>query len=635
MDVIQLNDKSLSKIIVSLLPWACIILPLLALTGLLIADRSDLMLSGIYLFLGVFLAGVVTLLFPRPFQRYIEVEESKVPATNSVNSFLFFTLLFIVSIILLIRSDNRPLLYFILIASMSCNILWQIQFKKSQQTTFIIIGQMVLLSLNLAWGQTLKLPFYFGDGDLLYHFKWVGAILDSGHVTALLGDYQYFPLLHILNTELTLLSSGDIKTVYFMLSGLMFTVSIPLTYLLVKLVTHNSSLALSAALIYTVSREFMYYEMYTLTRTMAFVICVMILYLLLCEKHRLKCLSLAIFLILPLVVTHQITLIIFTFILILIVILGVVLYRRWDYIPYSFPVLFTVTYLGYWFYLATAFLDLGFSQLINTDNIVSLPQSGGLKLPWQAHLFNNLDYLIIEFLAILGVIALMRSAKERNKLQILSLLALIGLSFFLPGPSNYILPLTLAYRVPILVLPFIALASGAAIWFIMQQRLNGLLTGYVSSVMAAFLLIIYSFVTPVLLSGQTDVDLSGITGLQNKKYFTQAELSALVYTAINYAGLSGITDLSACNYLSNYLGIPGVSKMIYMLNPDSMDKGYFLFRSSEYKTRRQLPFLYFERGTRDVVLNYKAGIDDSVFSSWWEQDKVFDNGATELYYKYQ
>ncbi len=632
MDNSGLKAKGLPRVIAAILPGACIVLPLLAILGLFFAGRSDLVLSGMYLFIGTFLAGLVALFFPRPFQEELETEEPENPNKSNLNLLLLFVLLFIISIILLVQYDSRPLFYFILIAAMAGIILWQIMQNPGRLNTGIITGQMILLSINLAWGQTLKLPFYFGDGDLFSHFNWVGKIIGSGHVTNTIGDYQYFPLLHILNAQGTLLTGLDIPQNYFIVSSLMFATSILLAYLIVKLVTRNTTLGLISALIYTLSREFLHYEMYTLTRTMAFVICLLMLYLLLSEKHGFLNHLLAVCLIIPLVLTHQITLVIFAVILFLIIITGALSYRRWDRIGYSFLVLLTVTSLGYWLYLATSFFDAGFTQIMNIDNTISLPPSGELKLPWQAHLAGNLDYVIICLLVLLGVTAILRSSRPRDTLHIMAIVSLAGLFFFLPGPSNYILPATVAYRVPVMVLPFIALAAGAAIWFMMQQRLKDSPAGYASCFLGIILLVGYSFITPILLSGQTDTDLSGVLGRQNKKYFAQAELSAMNYTATNYSELAGLADITAEHYLSKYLGIQDAKSMTYRLDIDSIEEGFFLFRHREYASRGQLPFLYFEQGKRDMVVNYKNGIDDSAFSDWLSQNKVFVNNAATLYH---
>lgn len=85
-----------------------------------------------------------------------------------------------------------------------------------------ILFKIILLAANIIFGQTLKLPFYFGGTDILPHLHWIETLLANQHVTPELGSYQYFPLYHIFNAIGQLLTNLDLQTAYFAIIGLSF-----------------------------------------------------------------------------------------------------------------------------------------------------------------------------------------------------------------------------------------------------------------------------------------------------------------------------------------------------------------------------------------------------------------------------
>jgi hypothetical protein len=64
---------------------------------------------------------------------------------------------------------HYPLVYFLLIALFSGVLFLQIISVRPKWTDSLIVRQIIILSLNLIWGATLKYPLYFGDTDLLVH----------------------------------------------------------------------------------------------------------------------------------------------------------------------------------------------------------------------------------------------------------------------------------------------------------------------------------------------------------------------------------------------------------------------------------------------------------------------------------
>jgi hypothetical protein len=216
---------------------------------------------------------------------------------------LIFIVLYILSLIILAQEGVRPPIYFILVVLMAGIVLIEILGIESgnNHRRGIILTQIAFLAMNIIFGQTLVLPLYFGGGDLLYHMGFIASITESGQAipdVTFIGDYQYFALFHVFNASGVLVTGMEIQTTYFILNGLVFITSILIVYLLAKQVTTNTRLALLAAFLYSMTREMLFNGMYMNTREMAFLFCLLILYLLVRRTWHFRILALV--LILPL-----------------------------------------------------------------------------------------------------------------------------------------------------------------------------------------------------------------------------------------------------------------------------------------------------------------------------------------------
>ena len=184
------------------LPLICLALPLAVAVILLLAGRLDLLYAGLPIMASVLLAGLVGLASPGLFGTPLERDEcAETSGGVFLNLSLLFLLLFTLSLYLLFRFEARPLTYFVLVAMMAAVILVETQTAGIKTRGGLVVLQITVLSLSLAWGPTLRLPFYIGDGDIASHLYLAGTIAGSGHITSALGDYQFFPLFHVLNAR--------------------------------------------------------------------------------------------------------------------------------------------------------------------------------------------------------------------------------------------------------------------------------------------------------------------------------------------------------------------------------------------------------------------------------------------------
>lgn len=551
---------------------------------------------------------------------------------------LLFILLYLISLCLVVGSESRPLSYFLLVAAMVSLIFVEILSTDQEHSgrVWLILVQMVFLSLSLIFGQTLKLPLYFGGGgDVLVHMHYVSTIVESGHVTSAMGDYLYFPLFHVLGATETMVTGMNLKTSYFLFNGLAFITSIPLVYLLARQVTKDTHLPLVAALFYSQSSVVILGGMYTVTRTVAYVLCLLVLYLLVRAKGNLTLRGIAVFLILPLILMHQSTLIIASGILVALLIGELILYHRSERVGYNYLMLFCIAYLGYWTYVAYPFFSSMVTVLAATTEPVVISSGATLQQdPLTTHLLRYMEFSIAAFLAMLGIVSkLSQSRQVASYGHVFALFALGALLFYLPGPVTLLASSLLSYRLPLPLSPFITLAmAGGSLLFVQQAATNR--QGWKTmTTVGISLLIIFSFSlsSSIITANSTDLNLK-VLGNEPRSYYTEAELSAFSFCAQRKRNAPIYTDYHSGRYFEGYLAMPAISTYGEVFNIKQIKKGYFLFRKEELQSRGQLQFQTKVRHGFGLETHiYRVGDAPDLESTWSEQDRIFDNNSVEIY----
>ncbi len=629
--------ENLPRFLGRTIPWLCLVAVALALIITFAVGRGDLALRGLSIAIPLTLASITAIAKPGLFQQETAAIPSSAKPYFRHFAFLFF-ILFVLNLCFLLSSETRPLTYFILTAVMAGIILIQILVSEgdNNKQKAIILAQIVFLFLGITMGQTLKLPLFFGDTDILGHMSHISFVIEEGHVTESMLDYQYFPLFHIFNAIGVFITDLPLEKSYFVLNGLMFAFSIPIVYLLTSRMTDSERLPMTATLFYALMSGIIFAGMYTITRTMAFMISFMILYLLLRSRHDWRFRALAIFSLIPLVLTHQMTLMFLTIILAIITAVEFIMYRRFPNISLSFQTLFVVIYIGYWIYLAGPFFTEIMGLVKATSGVLPVPEASSLQLNWATYMLANVPLIIIAFIAMLGILGHLRGDKGDKQAIVFALVSLIALFFFLPGISDYLVPFFINYRIPLMVAPFIAFAAGSGLFFLTRQwHTPGF--GKAWSMLGVALLVVFSFGTVTILANQTDLDIGNIVGDQNQKYFTESELGSFSFLSEKRGEMSTIySDQATYCYFNHYLRLPSISFIRY-LNVNTAEEGYFIYREEEYLTRGRLNFLVpasdVEVFNRDTVTVYKLDEGDNPLETWGEQDKIYGNNAVSIYYK--
>jgi len=346
-----------------------------------------------------------------------------------------YSILFAVSIFLLETNDVRSAPYYIVIAVLATVILIQILQKQSRATVMLILLQIMLLTLNLIWGVTLKYYFYFGNTDIFDHTYLMNSLLATGHISDIFGVYEPFPLWHIMCNYIYLFTGLNLpqNTISSIFGGIIWFFLIPSIYVVTLKLFKNKNISLLSSLIAFFYPILVFYGMYSIPRT-ACSFFFIILFLLLLGRNNLSKFFLALVITLAIVVYHTVSIPYILIILLMYYILYLIFVRSEKRSPvtYVYLILDVAITLGYWV--------LNAHIIINTliDDIILASPSGSFtksiySLPLN-ELFNYLQYSPTILFVILGTLVILGSRKFGNDVKILSITALLLIPVAFPGP---------------------------------------------------------------------------------------------------------------------------------------------------------------------------------------------------------
>jgi hypothetical protein len=554
---------------------------------------------------------------------------------NRLNFYLLFVALYIISINLLLNYNMRSFLYFVLIGLMALLIFIEILVTDNNESPVSVLSKIILLFINIVFGQTLKLPFYFGYTDILPHMHFVETILVNQHVTSQMGDYQYFPLYHIFIVMNKLVQNNDLKSSYFLSTGIAFLPSIIFMYLIAYKVTNEVKKSLTTTLFFSVSTEIIFAGTYMVTRVMSFVIFLLILYLLLPGGvNKQKTRAVAIFLIPPLVFMHQVSLVQEVIILLVFILIELLLYREVKILSWVFPIIFMISFISYWIYVAGPFFEGVIKTIASTSEIVVTPISQNIE-PIYKTLFAHLDASIIAFFSIIGIVILLWKGiveKDKSRLGVLiAIFSFLAMPFFFPGPAAFLTSLLLSYRIPLTVLPFITISVIEGIFLFLHSSKNKLVNNAKISFLFS-IFIIYALSTNLILANTTDLNLNKMLPQTNRTYFIESELSSFKFCIDKTSRNNNIyTDYETSRYLSSYAARKSSSSLESIENPLKIKNGYFLIRSNHLAERNQLIFTIGISGFMPkTIAIYKKDFNQKL-TTFDIQNKVYENGGALVY----
>ncbi len=410
-------------------------LPILALAGItlpLIFGQSNLSLLGSYLAIPMFFAPII----------YLKYSKNPIQSINSGKPLfllllIFYFLCFSISMALLYLFEVRPFAYFVIITLMATAILLEILlFEISQRKLIIILLQIMILTLNIIWGVTLKYYYFIGRTDPLGHVWLIDNLIKIGYVTDIFGIYKPFPLWHILVTSLyeILGVSIPLHKLMFFINGLVYSFLILFVYLVTLKIFKNQKLALLSSLFISLNPDIIYYGMYSIARSVVSFFEVMLILLLL-DSNNTKKVLLAIILTFAIVVYHTASIPFILLILLMILIFQKIydVERKPKFLTSNY-LLITITFtLGYWMFNADKLFQALIENIINPPPVGILTKS--ILYTPLSELFNYLQYVPLLVFVIIGVLWVLQSEKFFEFEKIFCILGLLFVSVTFPGPG--------------------------------------------------------------------------------------------------------------------------------------------------------------------------------------------------------
>lgn len=508
---------------------------------------------------------------------------------------IIFSIIWILATLSIWANITRPAIYFIFIAILFSLIFMQI-FSKNIKSNLILV-ELILLMVSIIYGQTLNYPLYFGFGDTLSHIFLANVTYLSGHIIPQDLDFTYsaFPLYHILVAQGSLLCDIDIRLVLFLFFCIPFTTVLLFIYKLGYFITKNNQLSLLTCLIYSFLPIVITYESYIITRVVAYIGFIILLYLIFkLNISQQKKFYILIFLIcLFIILVHQVTI---TQILILLFILFLceIMINKDRNLHFTLLIFITLLFIAYWFYGSFSFfghmLESRFEML--TPDSVTMPTQFATEVKNPINLlFFNLDSLIFNFFILIGLFYIISTYKKQNYLATIGLFCLFTSIFYISNPFQLSWLAMVGFRadrLALLLAPFfsIIIAVGIVIFIYYMQKKG------ISKYISILLILILAFLSFSLSNAPDTTEFSWYqnNNFNQRPYFNFAELKSFSFIDQKIPFSSNLfSDTAVQIYyhydkfsLSNYLEIPYYTLDNLIFEKVTDVKGYSIIRVEEF-----------------------------------------------------
>lgn len=310
---------------------------------------------------------------------------------------------------------QRPILYFILAALMAGAIACEI-FSSSRRHAGLVLIQVVLLGVSIAWSQLLIFPSLLGV-DPWYHSDLTNRIVDEGFIPD--GDwYSKLPLFHLMIAATSLIAGLPYKFAAMVSVSLGQIICNALfVFLIAGHLFRNYRVGLLASLIVIIANHHIYMSYWSIPNGFAAVFIPIALYLLFFKfgDHPSPLYAFLYILVLAtIILTHTITAMCMAILLFVswgaLVIYSVCNHLGKDnYISLIRPIGFTVAMFAWWTFAASSsitslakLIEWGFS----IDVFVKTPKElqGYLAaIPLGEQLFNNLGMFLFFTFSFIGI----------------------------------------------------------------------------------------------------------------------------------------------------------------------------------------------------------------------------------------
>lgn len=464
-----------------------------------------------------------------------ELDEIYIHSINKNELIKIYFIIFTLSILLLILTNNRSEIYILLLLLLYLVIFVQIFSNKISPS--LILLEIAASMLNFIYGVTFVYPLYFGTTDILPHIYFAKIIAESGRLLPeSMYSYSKFPLYHVLVASSAHITNLDITNSLFLITAPVFVIVVFFIYMLFYLVSNNKQISLLSCLVYSWSSVILFHGTYMVTRVFAFVFFMIFFYL----HYRINVVNSAsnvylklfiLLFVLSMILAHQVSAIQISFLLILFLLCEYLSNDR-GYISVTSFLHFNVVFISYWIYVAYRFtfkvIGKRLRELVYTDRLTIQHNASSffqnedvLNL-----LISNLDVYISLFFALIGIKYLILHQKSKSKVAF-GLFSLTCFMFYFPSPLKLFwntMDLLQFDRLTLLVFPFISLSIGVGVYIVIKSL-------FTTKLKALCYLII--FIIPLFFSffsiTNSDTNSNFVYDDGPRSYFIQQELYGFNY----------------------------------------------------------------------------------------------------------
>ena len=522
----KLDNTRLMRLISFLFPLAIIFAVIFTFLWMFAAGKLAYALRGLFTGIPAILSCLFILFI---YKKDVSLHDIDVYPPLSTKSLTYLFGIFYISslVVLLLSEGSRPPYYFIFILGLYLSVFLQIFSKKVNPP--LILAETFLIAINLIYSVTLNYDFYFGTTDILPHIFLSEVTAMSGRtIPTSLSDYAYFPLYHVLIAETSELLNISTKNSLFLVTAPIYAITIIFLYYLFNYITNNRQISLLSCVLFSVSSVVLYYGVNVITRTMAFIMFIVLLYLVYSvnfkkDKLSLKALSVIVAVFLTLV--HNVSLPQLVLLLIILLISEYII-GNGSYISKPFFILLNVIFTSYWLFIAYIFVQRSLAPRLQSQFLDSIVLTAGGAEVLQESLINLvglLDKSIFLFFALIGISFLLKNYRN-NYASVLGLFALLTLIFYVPNPLNTIWQFKVLFRVDrfmLFVSPFMAFVMGYGLYIFWNY-----MSKYSPRKVNSATIVVLLFSTFVLVSSIYSIGDSDFLGQGARhEYFTSEELS--------------------------------------------------------------------------------------------------------------
>jgi hypothetical protein len=434
-------------------------------------DRMDYLINGSILAIPAITGSIVFILIKK---KDLDLSENlRLFSSSPALSAMFFMLIFSLTIVALLITPAESKWGLSAVLILYATILVQILSRRMLPA--VVLLETVLTLAVTIYSYTLRSALYFGATDTMPHIYMATVTYLSGHIIPReIGTYTYFPLYHVFIAQSAHVLGLDIQTALFVTTGLIYSLTVLFLYFLVNSVFRNEQISLLIVLAYAMNTSVVYYGTYMVTRTMAYVGFLILMYMLYSlaypktnADHAVGRSTaprfLAVIMVVFILLTHQITTPMIIILLGLLFFLGLFIRDR-GRVSLLFLVVPITLFATYWTFVAYSFL---WELLPRTDpslykDIVIAP----VVYQGLSFLMNQIDTLFIVFFSLVGGTYLVWKQKPRYAV-VFGVLGLISILLNVPNVLSMVFQLMTILRIDrfaLLFLPFLAIAMGVGIY---------------------------------------------------------------------------------------------------------------------------------------------------------------------------